>query len=218
MKLRLVITGLFTLLVAASAQATTLKLSPDIDLLVLDGRKISGSLLKGADGLELDRGQHQVLFRVEKNLKISPQMASSWVSTPLIVTFKAQAQSITITLPELTTAQQGKMFDKRPEFQLYDEHHQLIENQQDRLLTVSGENYEQAMVAYNMKSNVASVPRFAQPHTTSNLPADINALDYASDAANGSHSGSRVLQLWYQQVDSATRQRLVMLLRALRTS
>lgn len=218
MKLRLVITGLFTLLVAASAQATTLKLSPDIDLLVLDGRKISGSLLKGADGLELERGQHQVLFRVEKNLKTSPQMASSWVSTPLIVTFTAQAQSITITLPELTTAQQGKIFNKHPEFQLYDEHHQLVESQQDRLIAVSDDNYEQAMVAYNMKSNVASVPRFAQPHTTSTFPAGINALDYASDAESESQSGSRVLQLWYQQVDSATRQRLVMLLRALRTS
>ncbi|WP_338567588.1 DUF2057 family protein [Erwinia sp. E_sp_B01_3] len=69
MKLRLVMTGVLALLVAANVSATTLKLAPDIDLLVLDGRKISGSLLKGAEGLELEQGQHQVLFRVEKSLK-----------------------------------------------------------------------------------------------------------------------------------------------------
>lgn len=71
MKLHMAITGLLALLVAANLQATTLKLSADIDLLVLDGRKISGSLLKGADGLELERGEHQLLFRVEKRLTIT---------------------------------------------------------------------------------------------------------------------------------------------------
>lgn len=50
MKLHMAITGLLALLVAANLQATTLKLSADIDLLVLDGRKISGSLLKGQTG------------------------------------------------------------------------------------------------------------------------------------------------------------------------
>ncbi|AXF76176.1 hypothetical protein SY86_04920 [Erwinia tracheiphila] len=63
MKLCLVITGLIILLASATASATTLKLPNEINLLVLDGRKISGSLLKGADGIELERGQHQVLLR-----------------------------------------------------------------------------------------------------------------------------------------------------------
>lgn len=69
MKLHLVLSGLLALLVVASCQATTLKLAPEIDLLVLDGRKISGSLLRGAEGLELERGEHQLLFRVEKHCR-----------------------------------------------------------------------------------------------------------------------------------------------------
>lgn len=213
MKLRLVITGVTALLVAATAHATTLKLASDIDLLVLDGRKMSGSLLKGAEGLELEQGQHQVLFRVEKNLSKEAQKSSAWSSVPLIVTFTSQAKAITITLPPLTTVAQGKAFDKHPEFQLLNEHGAVIESQQDRLLTKSGTNYEQVMVIYNLKGNVASVPRFAQPHT-SGTPYATDGQDFAS----GNLPGSRILQLWYQQVDSATRQRFVMLMRALRTS
>ena len=56
MKLFMAVTGLIMLLVSASCHAITLKLDPEIDLLVLDGRKISGSLLKGADSLEKSRG------------------------------------------------------------------------------------------------------------------------------------------------------------------
>ncbi|WP_147196714.1 DUF2057 family protein [Pantoea sp. CCBC3-3-1] len=212
MKLGLVITGLLTMLMAAPVTATTLKLSSDIELLVLDGRKISGSLLKGAEGLELERGQHQVLFRVEKNLLNKHQLASPWLSTPLVATFTARVQAITITLPALNTMQQGHAFNKHPEFQLYDEQGNKIESLQDRLTTTS-ENYEQAMIAFNLQGKAASVPRFAQPHTSAN-PTSISD----SAVAQRNSPGTRVLQLWYQQVDSATRQRFVLLMRALHTS
>ena len=45
--------------------ATTLRLSTDVDLLVLDGKKVSSSLLRGSDSIELDNGPHQLVFRVE---------------------------------------------------------------------------------------------------------------------------------------------------------
>ncbi|MEM6159776.1 DUF2057 family protein [Erwinia sp. P6884] len=213
MKLRLVITGLIALLAAATAQATTLKLAPDIDLLVLDGRKISGSLLKGAEGLELERGQHQLLFRVEKNLHKHGHPATAWISTPLIVTFTAQAKSITIRYPSFTTLQQGKAFNKKPDFQLVDEKGVTVDSQQDRLLSIRSENYEQAMAIYNLKGNAASVPRFAQPHTSSS-PVNDSPPNLVSDR----HPTGRILQLWYQQVDAATRQRFGTLMQALRIS
>lgn len=213
MKLGLVITGLLTmLLMAASVSATTLKLSSEIDLLVLDGRKISGSLLKGAEGLELERGQHQILFRVEKNLLNKRQVTSPWLSTPLIATFTAQVRSVTITLPTLNTLQQGQAFNKHPQFQLFDEQGKKIESLQDWLITNS-ENYEQAMIAFNLQGKSASVPRFAQPHTSAKSTS-LPGLDVTREDS----PGTRVLQLWYQQVDSATRQRFVLLMRALHTS
>lgn len=218
MKLRLVIAGLFTLLVTITSSATTLKLAPEIDLLVLDGRKISGSLLKGADGLELERGQHQVLFRMEKNLRTNSHDHTPWASGPLIVTFNAQVRSITITLPSVTTLQQGVKFNQRPEFDLFDEHNQRVESQQDRLVTPKDENFEQAMLTYNQEGNIASVPRFAQPHAPSSSSLSSSALYFARETHEVNAPRSRVLQLWYAQVDSATRQRLAMLLKALQAS
>lgn len=212
MNLRMVTTGLIALMVAASAHATTLKLAPDIDLLVLDGRKISGSLLKGADGLELEQGQHQVLFRIEKSINRSHQKTQNWVSSPLIATFNSQAKSITISLPALVTLQDAKRFEQHPDFQLINELGAVVESRRDRLTPGSDSSYEQAMMSYNLKGNVASVPRFAQPQTSQSA-GNIEASEFAND----NHPGHRVLQLWYQQVDSATRQRFVMLMRALRT-
>lgn len=212
MNLRLVATGLLALWVAASAQATTLKLAPDIDLLVLDGKKISGSLLKGAEGLELEQGQHQVLFRVEKSLPRSHQKTENWISPPLIATFTARAKSITIALPELLTHQDTKRFDQHPDFQLVNEQGTVVESRRDRLASGSDSSYEQAMMSYNLKGNVASVPRFAHPQT-SHSASNVEEAEFANDNT----PGHRVLQLWYQQVDSATRQRFVMLMRALRT-
>ncbi|MBP2170660.1 uncharacterized protein YccT (UPF0319 family) [Erwinia toletana] len=209
MKLRLVLSGLIALLVAASCHATTLKLAPEIDLLVLDGRKISGSLLKGAEGLELERGEHQFLFRVEKTVTHDRQ----YLSVPLIATFNAQAKSITIRLPALQTPSERKKFDATPDFQLVDEQGKEIASKRDRLLTSHNSDLEKAMIAYNRNGQVASVPRFAEPQATTSItqqpPADLALNDTAAE---------RLLNLWYHQVDSATRQRLVLWMKALRAS
>jgi uncharacterized protein YccT (UPF0319 family) len=53
-------------LIPVNVLATSLRLSGDIDLLVLDGKKVSSSLLRGAESIELENGVHQVVFRVEK--------------------------------------------------------------------------------------------------------------------------------------------------------
>ena len=66
--------GTLTLLIALclpiSVSATTLRLSSEVDLLVLDGKKVSSSLLRGADSIELENGPHQLVFRVEKTIQM----------------------------------------------------------------------------------------------------------------------------------------------------
>ncbi len=62
-----IVTTLIALCLPVSVFATTLRLSTDVDLLVLDGKKVSSSLLRGADSIELDNGPHQLVFRVEKS-------------------------------------------------------------------------------------------------------------------------------------------------------
>lgn len=87
MKFGLVVAALLS--ISMPAAATTLKLSPDIDLLVVDGKKMTGSLLKGADSLELDGGQHQLLFKVTKTVR-SGQHTQAYASLPLVATFNTQ--------------------------------------------------------------------------------------------------------------------------------
>lgn len=214
MKLFKVITGLVILLIVSASQATTLKLSADIDLLVLDGHKISGSLLKGADGLELERGEHQLLFRVEKSFHIPAHNPVNWVSTPQIVTFTARSRSVLIQLPPLASLREVRMFDRKSQFTLVDENGTEIENKRDLLSVTTSSDFEQAMIHYNLNGENASVPRFAQPgkHTA------LSAVQQQELALDRRSPAERMLHLWYQQVDAATRQRFITLMKALHTS
>ncbi|ALV92786.1 MULTISPECIES: DUF2057 family protein [Pantoea] len=208
MKLSLAVTGLLVLLVSASCHAITLKLDPEIDLLVLDGRKISGSLLKGADSLELERGQHQFLFRVEK----PGSDATHFQSVPMIVTFNANASSVAIRLPSLDNRRERNAFDKALNFQLIDERGNEIASVRDRLPKESDSDLEKAMVNYNRNAQAASVPRFALQ--SASLPDAKMDLDFAWQDAGDLPS----LQRWFERFDAATRQRFISWMKTLRAS
>lgn len=213
MKLSLAVTGLLTLLVSASCSAITLKLDPQIDLLVLDGRKISGSLLKGADSLELDRGQHQFLFRVEKQRNDRPDTVQRYQSVPMIVTFTAAAKTITIKLPPLETKRERYHFDRTLNFQLVDEHGKEIVSMRDHLPASATADMEKAMLNYNRTGQVASVPQFAQLVKSSASSARLTAdLTWTTQAELPS------LHRWFHRFDEATRQQLMTLVKMLRTS
>ncbi len=208
MKLSLAVTSLLVLLVSASCHAITLKLDPEIDLLVLDGRKISGSLLKGAGSIELERGQHQFLFRVEKAKKDSPHFQS----IPMIVTFSANVRSVAIRLPALDNRRERNSFNKALNFQLIDERGNEIVSVRDRLPPASDGNFEQAMLNYNRNAQAASVPRFALQSTrAAEAPLD---LDFAWQEVENLPS----LQRWFQRFDAATRLRFISWMKTLRTS
>ena len=52
-----IVTALIALCLPVTVFATSLRLSNDIDLLVLDGKKVSSSLLRGAESIELENGR-----------------------------------------------------------------------------------------------------------------------------------------------------------------
>ncbi|MDO6406326.1 YccT family protein [Pantoea phytobeneficialis] len=212
MKLFLAATSLFILLVSASCHAITLKLDPEIDLLVLDGRKISGSLLKGADGLELDRGQHQFLFRVDKAPASASNNGPHYQSVPMIVTFTASGKTVAIRLPALDSRRERHAFDKSLNFQLIDEQGKEIASIRDHLPMPSGGDLEQAMLNYNRNGQVASVPRFAV-QTSSTPDVQLNA-DFAWQEASNLPS----LQRWFERFDAATRLRFLSWMKTLRAS
>ena len=97
-----IVSAVIALVMPVCVCATTLRLSTDIDLLVLDGKKISSSLLRGAESIELDNGPHQLVFRVEKTIGLANHEQRMYISPPLIVSFNTQRVSqVNITLPRL---------------------------------------------------------------------------------------------------------------------
>ncbi|WP_343463227.1 DUF2057 family protein [Pantoea sp.] len=202
------VTGLLVLLVSATCQAMSLRLDSDIDILVLDGHRISGSLLKGADSLELERGQHQLLFRVNKTSANVPPFTSG----PMIVTFRAETRTVTVRLPALTHPHERIAFEKGLTFRLVDEQGNEIASRRDRLALASSADAEQAMLRYNRTAQAASVPGFAQ-HTPAAPDSAMN-VDFVWQEAADLPS----LQRWFQRFDAATRLRFLSWMKTLRTS
>ncbi len=87
MKFGLVVAALLS--ISMPAAATTLKLSRTSTCWWSTARKMTGSLLKGADSLELDGGQHQLLFKVTKNVRAG-QHTQAYASLPLVASFNTQ--------------------------------------------------------------------------------------------------------------------------------
>lgn len=82
--------------------ATTLRLSNEVDLLVLDGKKVSSSLLRGAESIELENGPHQLVFRVEKTIRLPGNEERLYISPPLVISFDTQLISqVNFQLPRL---------------------------------------------------------------------------------------------------------------------
>lgn len=165
MKFGLVVAGLLGISLSTSAAATTLKLSPDIELMVVDGKQMTGSLLKGADSLELNEGQHQLLFKVTKSIRKEPRSQVLYTSSAQIVVFNSQnVSAVTIELPRIETVQDAQRFDKTPNYKILGNHGKPLAIKHDvlSLATSSNENDLEKIVAdYNAQNRQASLPALA---------------------------------------------------------
>ncbi|WP_271293275.1 DUF2057 family protein [Yersinia mollaretii] len=219
MKFGLVVAGILAVCCSASALATTLKLAPEIDLLVVDGKNMSGSLLKGADSLELNSGQHQILFKVAKPLPADPNVL--YASPPLVVVVfnTRNTRSVAIKLPVIDTERDGNKFSKNPTFQLIgDDGHPLSVRHdvlhQENLNKAA--TLETAMAIYNVGKYTASVPSFATipPSTVSAVPGTTIAVagtntTQKTTRLQGENIAEQMLQYWFLQADAETQQRFL---------
>ena len=116
-----IVTALIALCLPVSVYATSLRLSSDIDLLVLDGKKVSSSLLRGAESIELENGRHQLVFRVEKTIRLSSHEERLYISPPLVISFDTQLVSqVNFHLPRLGNERDAAHFDETPRVELLD--------------------------------------------------------------------------------------------------
>lgn len=192
--------------------ATTLRLSTDIDLLVLDGKKVSSSLLRGADSIELDNGPHQVVFRVEKTIRVANHEQRMYISPPLVVSFNTQRISqVNFSLPRLETEKEAQAFESAPRMELLDGDAMSIPVKLDILAittTPNGVNYEADTEIYNKAGKRASLPQFATMMADdSTLLSDVSELDVIPPQSQT--LTEQRLKFWFQQADPDTRARFL---------
>lgn len=202
----------YTLLLPFCARATTLQLSTDIDLLVLDGKKVSSSLLKGADSIELDNGAHQIVFRVEKNVRANAREQRLYISPPLVVSFDTKEISqVNFNLPRIENEKESEVFDDAPHLQLLDGSAVVIPIKLDVLAITpapQGIDYENDTQRYNQAGKIASMPQFAV------MMADDSALLSRTSELDPPVRPSETLteqrlKYWFVQADKTTRERFL---------
>ncbi|WP_313438682.1 curli synthesis inhibitor [Atlantibacter hermannii] len=199
-------------LLPITAAATTLHLSGDIDLLVLDGKRVSGSFLRGADSIELDNGPHQVVFRVEKNLVTASRDRRIYVSPPLVMTFDTRnITQVNFSLPRIETEKESDQFDASPRVQLLDGTAAPIPARLDVLAVDRNDktiDYEWETERYNKTNNKASAPEFIT------MMADDSALlsgpsELDRPVAHSQTLTEQRLKHWYLEADNDTRTRFL---------
>lgn len=207
--------GLLALAVGLPAMAATLALSPEVDLLVVDGKKVSGSLLKSADSLELSAGEHQLLFRVSKVVKSGQHDQFIYHSSPQIAVFDTQNhKKISIKLPTLASDRDGRRFDTHRDYQILDEQQQPLPLRRDTL-QVPGlslmADLEHVMAGYNAGKHPASLPALAiQPQEApAALPVVVGNVNQKTVTLQGENVTEQMLQYWFQQADHTTQARFL---------
>jgi len=204
--------AVIALLMPVCVYATTLRLSTDIDLLVLDGKKVSSSLLRGADSIELDNGPHQIVFRVEKNIRLSNHEQRLYISPPLVVSFNTQKISqVNFNLPRLETEKESDAFEAAPKLELLDGDAMPIPVKLDILAltkTSKGLDYEADTERYNKAGKTASLPKFATMMADdSTLLSGVSELDVIPPQSQT--LTEQRLKFWFQQADPDTRTRFL---------
>jgi len=203
-------TALIVCLMPVTAFATTLRLATEIDLLILDGKKVSSSLLRGAGSIVLENGPHQLVFRVEKSIRMTNREQRMWISPPLIVSFNTRdINLVNVTLPRLETQRESEMFDASPQISLLDGHAVAIPAMIDILPiteTSEGIDYERDTERYNKQGQHASLPHFAtQMADDRTLLSSVSELDVPPSQ----DLTEQRLKYWYQQADKQTRSRFM---------
>ncbi|EGJ0367013.1 DUF2057 family protein [Salmonella enterica] len=202
------LTTFLTLYLPVTVFATTLRLSNEVDLLVLDGKRVSGSLLRGADSIELENGPHQLVLRVEKNIRLSGNEERLYISPPLVISFDTQQTSqVNFHLPRLENEREASHFNAAPRLTLLDGDAMPIPVKLDILTTTSTAkvvDYEIEIERYNKSAKRASLPQFATIMANdSTLLSDASELD-AVPPQSQTLTEQR-LKHWFRLADPQTR-------------
>lgn len=175
---------------------------------MLDGKKVSSSLLRGAESIELENGRHQLVFRVEKTIRLSSHEERLYISPPLVISFDTQLVSqVNFHLPRLSNERDATHFDDAPRVELLDGDSMPIPVKLDILSITSTAkivDYEMETERYNKAAKHASLPQFATMMADdSSLLSGVSELDRVPPQSQT--LTEQRLKYWFQQADAQTR-------------
>ena len=177
--------GMYT----SAAMAVSFRINPEINLLVLDGNKLPGSLLKGAESIELEQGQHQILFT----------RVSAPRSPVFILTFTAESHSVSMVFPPASSLSECDTSDNLP-LRLVDENGENIAALQDHLSEIPDDDYVRAVSSYNLQNRKASVKKFSLPSETNDARAEkVSDSTVPVEAAQPSRGSLQAILLWLRE-------------------
>ncbi len=186
------VAAVFCLLLGMStsaAMAVSFRINPEINLLVLDGNKLPGSLLKGAESIELEQGQHQILFT----------LVSAPHSPVFILTFTAESHIVSMVLPPASTLSERSAL-KNLQLRLVDENGLDIAAIQDHLPGLQDEDYVRAVISYNRQNRKASVAKFSLPPPDAGAWAEkVSAGTVPATGVLSSRGSVQAILLWLRE-------------------
>ena len=203
-----IVTDMSAVCLPETVFATSLRLSNYIDLLVINKKKVSSSLLRGADSIELENGRHQLVFRVEKTIRLSSHEERLYISPPLVISFDTQLVSqVNFHLPRLSNERDATHFDDAPRVELLDGDSMPIPVKLDILSITSTAkivDYEMETERYNKAAKHASLPQFATMMADdSSLLSGVSELDRVPPQSQT--LTEQRLKYWFQQADAQMR-------------
>ena len=197
---------ILAMIFAASAQAkVSIEVPSNVNVLVVDGAKPheSGSFLSATKTIELEDGQHQILFRYQPVFSEGQERYST-ESDPIVATFSATNQALSFQLPEYRDIKDAEKNIKSMQWSLTDKSGQAVSVKQDKLIKEGmqiGRNFRDEIDEYNRSGRIASVGVVQPAINYSGAPAPAPA------AQPGDSTAEEMLHFWYNKADAQTRAR-----------
>lgn len=191
---------------AASASAkVSIEVPSNVDMLVVDGAKPheTGSFLSATKTIELEDGQHQILFRYEPVFSEGQERYST-ESDPIVATFTATNESLSFQLPKYRDIKDAEKNIKSMQWSLTDESGNAVSVKQDKLIKEGmqiGRNFRDEIDEYNRSGRIASVGVVQPEINYTSAPAPAPAAKPRDNTAE------QMLHFWYNKADAQTRSR-----------
>lgn len=196
--LRVLVMGL-CILTGFPVMATTLQLPEELELLIVDGKALGSSLLRGASSLELEQGHHQLVFTLLQPLSEGKNVMPPACSSPyIIIGFDTgEARRLKFVLPRLASRAEGERFCHQPLVGLQDQDQKPLPVSVSQL-DADKKSLLPALEQYNRRhGQAAPAPRPAQ------------SVDGLSRQGSASAEAEQMLRFWFLQADLASRERFL---------